>query len=161
MLKRFQTCNSFSNLGLNRSRAAQQLHQYEPKLVPRYPQDGPNVAPKRRKGVPRGPQHAPPKGPSWPQDGFKWFPGAPGRLQDEPGWPQGGPQEALRGPKMATRRPQRVPRWPQESPRRPQNGHKRGQDGAKIDHHRSRESKLKPRGPNVKNLQKQKENQCF
>ena len=55
---------------------------------------------------------------------------------------------------MATRRSQRAPRWPQEGPRRPQNGPKRTQDGAKIAHHRSRESKLEPTGPNVKNIEK-------
>ena len=62
---------------------------------------------------------------------------------------------------MATRRPQRAPRWPQEDPNRPRNGLKRGQDEAKIDHHRSRESKLKPRRPNVQNLQKLKETNVF
>ena len=100
-----------------------------PKLVPRCLQYGTNMAPKRRTRVPIGPQHAPPKGPSWPRFAPRWFemaPGARGHFQDEPGWPDGGPQEAPRRPKMATRRPKKAPIWPPKGPRRPQDGTKRG-----------------------------------
>ena len=79
-------------------------------------------------------------GPQVPQDGRRMsqvgFMVAPWR----PEGAQDGHKEVPEGPKMA--------------PRRPQNGPKRDQDGAKIDHHRPRESKLEPTGPNVKNIEK-------
>ena len=69
--------------------------------------------------------------------------------------------EAPRGPKMAPRRPKRAPRWPQESPRGPQDSPRRAQDEAKMAQHGASASKWKPKGRNIKNLKKPKENQCF
>ena len=78
--------------------------------------------------------------------------------QDAPRWPQGGPQVG--------------PGWPQDGPRGPQDGTKRAQEGtkdspkraqdeAKMAQHGASDSKLKPKGRNIKNLQKHIENQCF
>ena len=93
-MEQFQTCNSFTNLWLNRSRTAQQLLPYDPKLVPRYPQDGPNMAPKRRKRVPRGPPIAPQRD----QDAPKIALNGPKVLQDDSRMSQVGLMVALKRP---------------------------------------------------------------
>ena len=64
----------------------------------------------------------------------------------------------------ATRTPrwlQEGPRWPQEGPRWPQEGPKRAQDDANRAQDRDKYANLRLRRPNVKNLQKPKENLGF
>ena len=72
------------------------------------------------------------------------------RAKRIPRWPQEGPRRPLEGP-----------RWPQEGPRWPQEGPKRAQDDAKMAQDRARYGDLRLRRPNVKNLQKLKENAGF
>ena len=88
------------------------------------------------------------------QEGFRWFQGGPGGPQDGPRGLQGDPQEPPGGPRVA-------PRWHKEGPRRPQDSPKRAQDEAKMAQHGAPDSKLKPKGRNIKNLEQPQENQCF
>ena len=64
-----------------------------------------------------------------------------------PGWPQDG----LRGPQ----------RWHKEGPRRPQGSPKRDKDEAKMAQHGASDSKLKPKGRNMKNLENTKGKSMF
>ena len=85
------------------------------------------------------------------QDEARMAPRAPMRAQD-------GPKEAQEAPRMVPRRRQEGPSWPQGGPRGTQDGPKRDQHEAKMAQHRTRESKLKPRRPNIKNIEKPNEN---
>ena len=87
------------------------------------------------------------------QESFRWFQGGPGGPQDGPRGPQGDPQEPPGGPRVAPRWPKRAPRWHKEGPRRPQDSPKRAQDEAKMAQHGASDSKLKPKGRNIKNPQ--------
>ena len=77
-------------------------------MAPRWPQDGPQIAPRRPKMDPR-----------WPQDGPRWTQDGPKTAQDGPKTAQDGPKMAPRWPKMA----QDTPKMDQVAPHKRQDAH--------------------------------------
>ena len=129
-------------------------------MAPKCPRDGPRWPQNGSKKVPNEAKMAP----SW----LTQWPGWPKKLQHGPRWPQerprepqGGPRGPQEGPERAPRGPKRSPRRLQEGPRGPQDAPKRAHVDAKMTQHRGRYPKLRPRRPNVKNVEKPIENNGF
>ena len=132
-----------------RSQNGDQVTQDDPKMAPRRLQDGANMA---EKGA---------------QKGHRWTPRrptGPKKVLDCSKVAQQGHKMGQEDPKVIPRSPQVGPGWPQDGPRGPQDGTtwaqegpKRAQDEAKMVQHGASDSKLKPKGRNIKTLKETQE----